>query len=271
MIGREDDVEIKIPKNKGIKIMIINKEGAAFDFEGRKYLIGQEVIATNVSGYNGLLGIITEIRDCPDKDTGNETPDIYCTFEYSELSCEISRLEKLFSDLYGEPKEIGEIGLDEVIMAPEMILPLSEIRKHSGGSIEAITEFRGEFQFLSNFYDAEICYEGLTFKNNEAAFQAMKDPSQAHRFTSLDAAPARRHGRLVHLRQDWESVKGRIMYEICLAKFTQNPELKEKLLATKEMTLIEGNAWGDTEWGVCNGKGKNMLGTILMCVREELR
>lgn len=62
----------------------------------------------------------------------------------------------------------------------------------------------------------------------------------------------------------------KIMYEICLAKFSRHQELKECLLATDNSFLEEGNDWGDTEWGVCNGYGKNKLGKILMLVRMDL-
>lgn len=134
-----------------------------------------------------------------------------------------------------------------------------------------ILEFRDDYAFLSNFYDAPVEYEGLVFQNNEAAFQAMKNPAQAHKFTDIGAKSAKRLGRQVELRNDWEHVKECIMYEICLAKFTQHPDLKEKLLATGDKFLTEGNYWGDTEWGICGGKGKNKLGKILMRVREELR
>ena len=61
------------------------------------------------------------------------------------------------------------------------------------------------------------------------------------------------------------------MYEICKAKFTQNEDLKEKLLATGNDILEEGNTWGDRVCGTVNGVGENRLGKILMRVREELR
>ncbi len=136
---------------------------------------------------------------------------------------------------------------------------------------DAILEFRDKYAFLSNFYVASVNYAGHTFQNNEAAFQAMKNPVAADLFTGIDAKTAKRMGRRVELRVDWETVKERIMYEICLAKFTQHSELAQKLLKTGTKYLVEGNYWGDTEWGVCNGKGKNKLGKILMRVREELR
>ena len=61
------------------------------------------------------------------------------------------------------------------------------------------------------------------------------------------------------------------MYEIVLAKFTQNPDLKKKLLATGDEHLEEGNTWGDTIWGTVDGVGENRLGKILMRVRDELK
>lgn len=90
-------------------------------------------------------------------------------------------------------------------------------------------------------------------------------------FIGLPPNRAKAMGRRVKLRKDWEDVKNRIMYEICLAKFVQNKELRDALLSTKDEELIEGNTWNDTYWGICNGKGLNMLGKVLMRVRSELR
>ena len=135
-----------------------------------------------------------------------------------------------------------------------------------------IDNFRGEYAFLSNFYDAPVEYNGLSFRNSEAAFQAQKTIDEIERvqFTSLDASNSKRLGRAVTLREDWEKVKIRVMYEICYAKFTQNPRLAEKLVATGDEVLIEGNTWNDKFWGVCNGEGMNHLGKILMAIRTEL-
>ena len=134
-----------------------------------------------------------------------------------------------------------------------------------------ITLFRDEYFFLSNFYPCRIHYYGLSFMNAESAFQAMKRPEMALQFILLTPSEAKKLGRTVPIRKDWEQVKEKIMYEICLAKFTQNPELKQLLLETGDSILIEGNTWNDTEWGVCRGNGENKLGKILMRVREELK
>ena len=136
-----------------------------------------------------------------------------------------------------------------------------------------IDSFRDEYFFLSNFYEASVTYEGITYPHNEAAFQAMKvlDDAERMRFVSMTPDQAKYHGRRVKLRYDWESVKFDVMLGICRAKFTQNPELAKLLIATGDEELVEGNTWHDTTWGVYNGKGKNYLGKILMLIRDELK
>lgn len=136
--------------------------------------------------------------------------------------------------------------------------------------INKIERFDGNYSFLSNFYEAPLVYKGLRYLNSESAYQGQKDPSRAEEFVDLKAMQSKRLGRKVTIRDDWDSVKLDIMYEIVLAKFTQNPELLDKLKATGDAILIEGNYWHDTFWGVCEGKGKNHLGKIIMKIRAEL-
>ena len=142
-------------------------------------------------------------------------------------------------------------------------------------TLDKIDQFRGDFFFLSNFYEAPVNYRGLTFPNNEAAFQAQKclDPEEQQRFTQLSPREAKHLGRQVALRPDWEKVKEQLMEEIVLAKFTQHPDLAALLMATGDKLLIEGNRWNDRYWGVDlrSGTGKNRLGAILMKVRKRLR
>lgn len=138
--------------------------------------------------------------------------------------------------------------------------------------------FDGEYAFLSNFYECPVTYNGLTYLNSEAAFHAQKtlDNNKRKEFTTLSPSASKKLGRKIILRSDWEEVKTKIMYEICYAKFTQNEDLKAKLLATGDEYLEEGTWWHDSFWGVCycehcNGVGENRLGTILMKIREELK
>ena len=81
---------------------------------------------------------------------------------------------------------------------------------------------------------------------------------------------AKRLGRKVTLRPDWEQIKTYTMLLLLRIKFSDE-NLATKLLETGEQKLIEGNSWGDCFWGVCDGVGENHLGKLLMQVREELK
>jgi ribA/ribD-fused uncharacterized protein len=89
-------------------------------------------------------------------------------------------------------------------------------------------------------------------------------------FCNLIPSQAKHLGRHVALRKDWEDIKEKVMYDICLNKFTTHPDLLGALLDTGDAILIEGNTWGDREWGQVDSAGKNKLGKILMRIRGEL-
>lgn len=131
--------------------------------------------------------------------------------------------------------------------------------------------FDGKNSFLSNFEHSPIELRGFKFANGEAAFQGFKDMSRTAEFENLTPSEAKRLGRQVSLRPDWEQVKYGVMYEVVYSKFSQNDDLKDKLLATGNRLLVEGNWWNDKIWGVSRNKGENHLGIILMRVRDELR
>lgn len=137
-----------------------------------------------------------------------------------------------------------------------------------------ISSFRDEYFFLSNFYPVEIKLDGIVYPNAETAFQAQKtlDVEERRKFSMLkNPVQAKRLGRKVKLRDDWEEVKLDIMTEVVSQKFLQHPHLIEMLLQTGDEELIEGNKWGDRFWGVCKGKGKNHLGKILMKIRDAYK
>ena len=134
-----------------------------------------------------------------------------------------------------------------------------------------INEFKGDYAFLNNFYEAPVEYRGRIYSNNEAAFQAQKtfDATLQQQFESLGPIEARNLGKSIPLRKDWEEVKDQIMYEICFAKFSQHPDLMDHLVYTGNRPLEEGNHWNDRYWGTVNGVGENKLGQILMKIRED--
>lgn len=136
-----------------------------------------------------------------------------------------------------------------------------------------IDKFDGEYAFLSNFYYSPFMFHGRQYPTVEHFFQAHKAKTYED-FISVLVEPtpkgAKQVGRKIKMREDWDAVKDTIMLEGLRAKFSIKG-LREKLLATGDEELIEGNHWHDTYWGVCNGVGKNKLGKMLMQVREEIR
>ena len=136
-----------------------------------------------------------------------------------------------------------------------------------------IGTFRGKWRFLSNFHPAKTYYEGHLWPTSEHAYQAAKTREPHHSFFKELQTPvdAKRYGRRVPVRHDWEEVKVDIMYRILLAKFIGNRELRLMLVATGDERLVEVNTWGDRFWGVCDGEGLNHLGRLLERVRGNLR
>lgn len=141
-----------------------------------------------------------------------------------------------------------------------------------------IAMFDGKYAFLSNFEPSPFIIDGVTFPTVEHWFQACKTLDSAE-FKAIAAAEtpgkAKRMGRHVTLRPDWEEVKVDVMREGLRHKFA-NPTLRAKLLATGNEELMEGNTWHDNAWGNCvcqkcqNIPGRNMLGMLLMELRQEI-
>jgi ribA/ribD-fused uncharacterized protein len=139
---------------------------------------------------------------------------------------------------------------------------------------EPITSFHGPHEFLSNFSPSPIEVEGILYPTVEHAFQAAKthDPAEKQAIANLPKpGQAKRAGKKVQLRPDWESVKVGIMFDLVLQKFEITPGLSEQLAATGDAELVEGNNWNDTFWGVCRGQGRNELGKILMRIRVAIQ
>jgi ribA/ribD-fused uncharacterized protein len=140
--------------------------------------------------------------------------------------------------------------------------------------VPAIDRFDGEYEFLSNFYPSWVELDGQRYVTVEHAYQAAKtlDSGEREAFQrTSDPGRAKRMGRRLRLRRDWESVKVDVMWGLLRQKFSPGTELAARLLATGDAELVEGNTWEDDFWGVYRGKGQNWLGRLLMEVREEIR
>lgn len=141
-----------------------------------------------------------------------------------------------------------------------------------------IDSFKSDFGFLSNFHFVR----GLGVPTTEHGYQAAKadyllNPKLAKKYRkAIHAAEkpgeTKRITRLKEYKIDseaWDAAKVKVMKKWLKAKFAL-PDMRQKLLDTYPRKLVEGNNWGDVFWGVCNGKGKNMLGKLLMKLRLKL-
>lgn len=135
-----------------------------------------------------------------------------------------------------------------------------------------IDKFEGVYRFLSNFTPCQVTWEGELYPSVEHAYQSAKTTDGVWR-KKIQAAPtaaaAKKMGKRVPLRSDWNNVRIGIMETLLREKFTWDEDLCKALLATGEDELIEGNWWGDTFWGICRGEGENVLGKLLMKIRQE--
>ena len=139
--------------------------------------------------------------------------------------------------------------------------------------MEVNMRFRNEYWFLSNMYPCSIWYEGALdgkyiFRSVETIFQMMKcdDDNEKKGFELLNGFEAKKRGRRVKLRDDWNEIKLDVMRDILEVKFSI-PDLRNKLIRVND-EIVEDNNWGDRYWGRCNGIGKNMLGKLLMEIRD---
>ncbi len=138
-----------------------------------------------------------------------------------------------------------------------------------------VKQFRVKYGFLSNFYPAKIKINGLEYATTEHYFQSMKFTDMKIR-EKIKTAPtpglAKKWTRKYKKRKDWYNISVNVMERALRAKFSI-PKFRKKLLATGDMLLQEGNTWGDKFWGVDlkTGKGENILGKLLMKIREEIK
>lgn len=148
---------------------------------------------------------------------------------------------------------------------PESLIDLMMPRRIEG--------FQGEYRFLSNFWPAEVVFDGKVYPTTEHAYQAAKSLDPAYREairTTESPGKVKRMSRGVELRPDWDQVKLSIMQDLSWQKYTRHSELRAGLLSTGDAYIEETNTWGDRFWGVSGGTGQNNLGKILMDIRRRL-
>lgn len=142
-------------------------------------------------------------------------------------------------------------------------------------SQDAINDFRGENEYLTNFYPSIVVVDNEAYPTVEHAFQAAKTDDltlKAKIRSASTAREAKKIGSTVPLIQDWDQKRLDVMASLVNQKFTEHLDLKLRLLATGNRELIQGNTYKDRFWGQDqSGVGENHLGKILMAVRAQIR
>lgn len=136
-----------------------------------------------------------------------------------------------------------------------------------------IKGFFGDFRWLSNFWPVKVEMDWDVYPSVEHAYQAAKTTNLDVRkhLSTLTAGQVKRAaptGKL--LRPDWQLVKVQIMDDLLRQKFSQQPFMSQ-LMSTGDCLIEETNKWKDTFWGVCDGEGRNVLGKLIMAIRDDLR
>ena len=144
-----------------------------------------------------------------------------------------------------------------------------------GKHLQTVTEtgiygFFGDYRFLSNFHETRLIVDGIVFNSSESAYMAQKttDPEIRKYIAALTGPEAKKFAKTIFLREDWDYYRVLAMDKVVLQKFLQNPGLADMLIKTGDKYLEETNYWNDKFWGVCKGEGLNMLGHVLMHVRQ---
>ena len=133
---------------------------------------------------------------------------------------------------------------------------------------------------FSNLFPRSINFEGREFPTAEHAYQAAKARKKDVREWILSAPTPSLVAMAAHglypweVVQDWSQIKINRMRAVLRAKFTQHEDLKQLLLSTGDARIVEAGRVANSvnrTWGEVNGKGRNMLGVLLMELRSELR
>ena len=128
--------------------------------------------------------------------------------------------------------------------------------------------------WLSNFSEHPVMIDEIEYPTVEHYYQCEKCTDNGdYKWVFMSASPgqAKRRGKSVSIRPDWDSVKTDIMKKALEAKITQHPHLRRLLLETGTEDLVEDSPY-DWYWGCGkNGTGQNVMGHLWMTIRESLK
>ena len=206
-----------------------------------------------MSGNSSNDWIYLEYKDIPEKDRG--------IFMSASIKPPVGHiLRKYYTEQLAEAYEIY-LKKKNTPQSAAKHAEQNDLDFHILPGWKTIISFSEDYSFLDNSYNSPIAYDGLVFDSAEAAFQAAKLKNEKQPENATKA------------RSDWKLIRINVMRNILRAKFRQTPELAGMLRATGACDLVYGNSHNDTFWGYDLDRkcGQNMLGILLMEIREDLR
>ena len=195
---------------------------------------------------------------------------------YRGKCCEVLGVDKKALPAVKKSKKVAQAvaaeGNTTQVTATECAVPAETQMPSEGTEVNNVVdvkEFRGKYAFLSNMYRCQVKVDGIVYQSAEAAYQAQKttDIDIRHEFSKLGPVEAKEKGRHIQMLRSFNRIDA--MGKVLIAKFSQNKDLLDELLKINGV-IVEGNTWNDTFWGVCNGKGENMLGKMLSRIRDNV-
>lgn len=138
-------------------------------------------------------------------------------------------------------------------------------------------KFYGDKVELSNMYPVTLYIDGKKFNCVEQYFHycKFKDTDPKYQQRILEQVSGYEQKKLGKSREhkidpNWDVNRNKVMHKALYFKFHDHKEMREYLLSTNDQILIEDNPH-DNYWGIGQGNGKNMLGKLLMELRQELK
>ena len=195
---------------------------------------------------------------------------------YRGKCCEVLGVDKKALPAVKKSKKVAQAVVSEgnavQVTTTECAVPTETPKSSEGTEVNNVVdvkEFRGKYAFLSNMYKCQVKVDGIVYQSAEAAYQAQKttDIDIRHEFSKLGPVEAKEKGRHIQSLKSFNRIDA--MGKVLIAKFSQNKDLLDELLKINGV-IVEGNTWNDTYWGVCNGKGENMLGKMLSRIRDNV-
>lgn len=230
-----------------------------------------------------LLEYHTNIKSLIRANGGVITPKmIENTPALMDFMCNCDSCNNKFEWVIAVGPSRSEFGSDDYLLCEQCFTKsyqyLKNIKKNIKMNLmsqfDDITEFQGEYRWLSNFSPCVIYLDGDEYKSVEHAYMSARSNNpEWKKFCQITKEPGvvKTNSKNIKDIDNWKDIKVSVMAKCLEQKFRQEP-YRSKLIETGDRYIQEGNRWGDTFWGVDlkTGKGQNRLGHLIMNIRTDL-